>query len=135
MPTVAVNTCKYTYQYWFLFQNQPNYGMARTPYQRMVLPKYAQGTIHLPRESVTGGPLPSARFNDVWNPCFSIHAFLIIVSSCRLLSKRVTWPSAPLSTKYNTIMMEFGQFVAHDVAFTPNHNGARCCRGRKFPSA
>lgn len=23
--------------------NQPNYGMARTPYQRMVLPKYAQG--------------------------------------------------------------------------------------------
>ncbi len=69
------------------------------------------GTIYLPRESVKGGDLPIAR----------------------LLSKRVTWPSAPLSREFNTIMMQFGQFVAHDVAFTPNHE-SRCCRGRKWPS-
>ena len=91
---------------------EPNYGRAVTPYQRILLPEYA-GKLHLPRKSVENGEeLPSAR----------------------IVSAVMTETSNVASAVHTVMVMQFGQFIDHDITHTPNH-GQQCCnKDGSFPS-
>ncbi|KAK4324937.1 hypothetical protein Pmani_004472 [Petrolisthes manimaculis] len=96
--------------------DNPGWGQARSPFQRILPPQYSDGLLR-PRESRVGGPLPSARVvslsvvNDVDNPN----------------------PDITLS------VMQWGQFIDHDLTHTPifrfnNRSGIECCEdeGRRL---
>jgi len=101
---------------------QPNFGRKGTPFQRIMLPEYAGGsqgsTTALPRKRPADGfELPSARS----------------------ISSQLT-AGQNKGDKANTLMvMQFGQFIDHDITHTPAHS-VRCCdkssnsRVSKFPS-
>ncbi len=115
------------------------YGQAGTPYQRILTPQYARkdittlrmqlysspqtyamvssylaGSISLPRRSVTGAELPSAR----------------------LLSVGMTAESNVADNIHTLMVMQMGQFVDHDLTSTPTAVGESCCGrgGRGFAS-
>ena len=82
-----------------------NYGRAMTPYQRILLPEYGDGTIHLPRRSRSGNvELPSAR----------------------QLSQRMTGDSNVADDIQTVLVMQMGQFVDHDLTSTPT-SSSKCC--------
>ena len=83
-----------------------NYGRAMTPYQRILLPEYGDGTIHLPRRSQSGNAeLPSAR----------------------QLSRRMTADSNVGDSDVHTVLvMQMGQFIDHDLTSTPT-SSSKCC--------
>lgn len=94
----------------------PTWGGAGQPMKRFIIPKYADG-LYLPKISITGLPLPSVR--DVSN---IIHGDL-----------------THYHEKYiNTLFVEFGQFIIHDVTNSPTystHKGAlKCCDGTIHPA-
>ncbi|GMS81003.1 hypothetical protein PENTCL1PPCAC_3178, partial [Pristionchus entomophagus] len=75
-------------------------GSASTPIRRfMGAPKYDDGFNSVRRRSYSGGYLPSAR--DISNKIFAEAAI----------------PS--FDPKYNHLLMQFGQWIAHDIIFTP----------------
>jgi len=89
-----------------------NFGRTGTPFQRILLPEYAKGSLDLPRRSSQDNfELPSAR--TVSN-AFSVGENAADVD--------------------NTILvMQMGQFLDHDITHTPNH-GIQCCgRNGAFP--
>ena len=82
-----------------------NYGRAMTPYQRILLPEYGDGTIHLPRRSRSGNvELPSAR----------------------QLSQRMMGDSDVADDIQTVLVMQMGQFVDHDLTSTPT-SSSKCC--------
>merc|ERR1712013_614814 len=90
-----------------------NFGRTGTPFQRILLPEYAKGTLDLPRKSTQDNfELPSAR----------------TVSNALSVG-------ANEADKDNTILvMQMGQFIDHDITHTPNH-GIQCCgRNGAFPA-
>jgi len=90
-----------------------NLGRTGTPFQRILLPEYAKGTLDLPRKSSQDNfELPSAR----------------TVSNALSVG-------ANEADKDNTILvMQMGQFIDHDITHTPNH-GIQCCgRNGAFPA-
>nr|XP_045591913.1 peroxidase-like [Procambarus clarkii] len=87
----------------------PSWGQARTTYQRLRPPHYSDG-LSGPRVSVGGGPLPSAR---------------LVSTSVAADEDR---PSADLTLS----VMQWGQFLDHDLAHTPinrfgDMGGIQCC--------
>ncbi|XP_064085733.1 peroxidase-like isoform X2 [Macrobrachium nipponense] len=89
--------------------DHPTWGQARTTFQRILPPQYSDGLFR-PRESRTGGALPSARLVSI--------STVIDVDS----------PSHHLTLS----VMQWGQFIDHDLAHTPifrlsNDSGIRCC--------
>ncbi len=94
---------------WLLYRQQPLYGQAMTPFQRLRPPHYYDGVMW-PRVAFDGGPLASAR--DISNG----------------------FPNRESPNgQFTALLMAFGQFLDHDVAFTPMHgdenlpNGMSCC--------
>ncbi|XP_025202646.1 peroxidase-like [Melanaphis sacchari] len=75
----------------------PNWGAALTPFYRYMNPEFSDG-ISAFRVQSDGSPLPNARnltltlFQDMSNSC---------------------------DDKYNEILVPWGQFIAHDVAYSP----------------
>jgi len=92
---------------------QPNYGRAGTPFQRILLPEYAKGSVDLPRKrNGDGRELPSAR----------------------ALSNRLA-DGRNLGDSENTLLvMQMGQFIDHDITHTPNYEEDCCRPDGKFPS-
>jgi len=90
----------------------PNMGRTGTPYQRILLPEYAKGSLDLPRKSSAGNvELPSAR----------------IVSNALSVGEN-------RQDSDNTILvMQMGQFIDHDITHTPNHAIQCCGRNGAFP--
>ncbi|CAB4069744.1 PXDN [Lepeophtheirus salmonis] len=90
----------------------PNMGRAKTPYQRILLPEYSEGSLQLPRRSkVRNTELPSARD----------------------LSVQLTQSNDDIDPQFTVLVMQMGQFIDHDLTHTPNH-GIRCCGPRgSFP--
>ena len=91
-----------------------NLGRTGTPFQRILLPEYAPGTLDLPRKSSEGKfELPSAR----------------------LVSTKLAEDETNPADSDNTILvMQMGQFIDHDITHTPNH-GIQCCgRNGAFPA-
>ena len=94
----------------------PNFGRAGTPYQRILLPEYASGTIDLPRRRATDNfELPSAR--EVSN----------------MLTAKPT--TEPLDLSNSVLVMQMGQFIDHDLTHTPNHGLSCCTNGNLFPAS
>jgi len=92
---------------------QSNYGRAGTPFQRILLPEYAKGSVDLPRRrNGDGRELPSAR----------------------ALSNRLA-DGRNLGDSENTLLvMQMGQFIDHDITHTPNYEEDCCRSDGKFPS-
>merc|ERR1712165_118801 len=90
-----------------------NFGRTGTPFQRILLPEYARGTLDLPRKSsVDNSQLPSAR--DI--------------------SNALSQGSNRVDTANTVLVMQMGQFIDHDITHTPNH-GIQCCgRNGAFPA-
>ena len=74
----------------------PNWGKAAGCFSRLLPPDYADG-LSAPRLSVTGAPLPNPR----------------ILSA--VLHRDLNYPAT-----YTHFAMQYGQFFAHDIAFTPS---------------
>lgn len=80
---------------------RPDYGRSNTVFARMLPAAYGDG-VSVPRmRSVTGGLLPSARTVST-----SIH-------------NDISHPHA----RYTLMVMQFGQFLDHDITFTPLNKG------------
>ena len=75
---------------------QGNWGKADTVFNRLLLPEYADG-IELPRKSVLGGELPSAR----------------------LVSTSLAKDVDSEDSEYSALVMSFGQFIDHDITHSP----------------
>nr|XP_045598426.1 chorion peroxidase-like [Procambarus clarkii] len=89
--------------------DNPMWGQARTTFQRLCPPSYSDGLFR-PRRSVLGGPLPSAR----------------------LVSTSISGDVDNPSPDYTLSLMQWGQFIDHDLAHTPinrlsNTSGIQCC--------
>jgi peroxidase len=94
-----------------------NFGRAGTPYQRILLPEYASGSIDLPRRrSADNFELPSAR--EVSN----------------MLTAKPT-ASEPQDPANSVLVMQMGQFIDHDLTHTPNHGLSCCTNGNLFPAS
>jgi len=93
---------------------EPNFGRTGTPYQRILLPEYAQGSLDLPRKrSDNTRELPSARE----------------------ISNALAGGTSNSDNDNTVLVMQMGQFIDHDITHTPNH-GKQCCdRGGKFPAS
>ncbi|CAG0884485.1 unnamed protein product [Darwinula stevensoni] len=92
----------------------PAWGRAQTPFQRILPPAYEDG-FDAPRVSVSGAPLPSVRLVSI------------------TVSPDVDRPHPNISL----LLMQFGQFVDHDITFTPvermmNGTGIMCCQNGTF---
>lgn len=74
----------------------PEWGKAAGCFSRLLPPDYADG-LSAPRLSVTGAPLPNPR----------------ILSA--VLHRDLNYPAT-----YTHFTMQYGQFFAHDIAFTPS---------------
>lgn len=74
----------------------PDWGKSFTCFQRLLPPSYADGQSK-PRMSVNGYPLPNPR----------------VLSA--VIHRDLNYPAT-----YTHMVMQFGQFVAHDIAFTPS---------------
>ncbi|KAK4008470.1 hypothetical protein OUZ56_013610 [Daphnia magna] len=86
-----------------------SWGKSRTQYQRILVPAYADG-VWLPRRAQNGSELPSPR----------------LVSISVVLDKNTP------SEAETTWVMQYGQFLAHDLAFTSffrmnNSMSIQCC--------
>ena len=91
---------------------EPNFGRTGTPYQRILLPEYAAGSLDLPRKSVVRNiELPSAR----------------------MVSNALSVGDNKADQDNTILVMQMGQFIDHDITHTPNH-GIQCCgRNGAFP--
>lgn len=74
----------------------PSWGKANTCFARLLPPDYSDGQ-SAPRISVTGHPLPNPR----------------ILSA--IVHRDFNYPAT-----YTHFVMQYGQFFAHDIAFTPS---------------
>lgn len=74
----------------------PTWGKANTCFARLLPPDYSDGQ-SAPRISVTGHPLPNPR----------------ILSA--IVHRDFNYPAT-----YTHFVMQYGQFFAHDIAFTPS---------------
>ncbi|RWS11097.1 Peroxidase-like protein, partial [Dinothrombium tinctorium] len=74
----------------------PSWGKSFTCFSRLLPPAYADG-LSAPRVSETGGPLPNPR----------------IISA--IIHRDLNYPAT-----YTHLTMQYGQFFAHDIAFTPS---------------
>lgn len=74
----------------------PSWGKANTCFARLLAPEYSDGQ-SAPRISVTGHPLPNPR----------------ILSA--IVHRDFNYPAT-----YTHFVMQYGQFFAHDIAFTPS---------------
>ena len=83
----------------------PHWGKAAGCFSRLLPPDYADG-LQAPRVSVTGAPLPNPR----------------ILSA--VLHRDLNYPAT-----YTHFTMQYGQFFAHDIAFTPSSRTSKL-----FPS-
>ena len=96
---------------------QPNYGRTGTPFQRILLPEYAKGSVDLPRKrNGDGRELPSARE----------------------ISNRMAGGRNAADSENTLLLMQMGQFIDHDITHTPNYaeEDKKCCRSDgKFPSS
>ncbi|XP_060841527.1 peroxidase-like [Rhopalosiphum padi] len=93
--------------------NNPIWGSSNTPFIRLVDAHYSDGISKL-RTSSDGKPLPSAR---------EIQVKLF-------LNKQTRIPD-----KHNQLLMQWGQFVAHDVSnLAIDTNGEDCCVHKNKPS-
>uniref|UniRef100_A0A0A9VVR2 Peroxidasin n=2 Tax=Lygus hesperus TaxID=30085 RepID=A0A0A9VVR2_LYGHE len=80
---------------------RPNLGKSMTTFARLLPSVYEDG-VSAPRvSSVTGQPLPSPR----------------------LVSSMIHADISYLHSRYTLNVMQFAQFVDHDLTFTPNHRG------------
>lgn len=96
---------------------EPNFGRAMTPLQRILEATYAEGTYGKPRLAESGSDLPSAR------------AVSTSVSEIRL-------EQTPTDNLRTTYVMQFGQFINHDLDHVPNHQEDDCCNGlQTFPDS
>ncbi|XP_043224190.1 uncharacterized protein LOC122382646 isoform X2 [Amphibalanus amphitrite] len=81
--------------------NNPGFGKAVRALNRLVRPHYGDGLMSPRDRSVAGNPLPSPRLISV-----NIHNDV----------------SAP-HVRYNLMVMQWGQFIDHDITFTPVNKG------------
>ena len=86
---------------------EPNFGRMGTPFNRIMLPEYAGGSSSLPRKRPADGfELPSAR----------------------RISAQLTTGSNNADSANTLMVMQFGQFVDHDITHTPAHSVSCCTR-------
>ncbi|XP_068084351.1 uncharacterized protein [Anabrus simplex] len=79
----------------------PTLGKSLTTFARLLPPAYENNVAHPRLTSVTGNPLPSPR----------------------LVSTMVHADISNLHNRYSLMLMQFAQFVDHDITFTPVHKG------------
>ncbi|KAG9511035.1 Thyroid peroxidase, partial [Fragariocoptes setiger] len=82
--------------------HHPTWGKANTCFARLLPPDYSDGQ-SAPRISVTGNPLPNPR----------------ILSA--IVHRDFNYPAT-----YTHFVMQYGQFFAHDIAFTPSSRTRKC---------
>ncbi|CAG0893851.1 unnamed protein product, partial [Cyprideis torosa] len=80
---------------------KPSYGKSLTPFNRLLASSYEDGISDPRASSVTGRPLPSPR----------------------IVSSFIHSDVSRLHNRYSMMMMQFGQFLDHDITFTPVHRG------------
>ena len=100
-------------------------GRAGTPYQRILLPKYAASSLDLPRRRAGDGrELPGARCSSMAPP------------STRVVSNMMAKAIARTDSHNSLLLMQMGQFIDHDLTHTPNYAEQTCCtsRGATSPS-
>nr|CAD7432777.1 unnamed protein product [Timema monikensis] len=79
----------------------PKIGKSLATFARLLPPAYENGVSHPRLTSQTGAPLPSPR----------------------LVSTMIHADISNLHTRYSLMLMQFAQFVDHDITFTPVHKG------------
>jgi len=91
-----------------------NFGRTGTPFQRILLPEYAKGSLDLPRKSSQDNfELPSAR----------------------TVSNALSVGDNPADSDNTILVMQMGQFIDHDITHTPNHGIQCCARNGAFPAS
>ena len=93
----------------------PNYGRTGTPYQRILLPEYGRGSIDVPRK----------RSSDDFE-----------LPSGRRISNKLTGGRNSLDRENTMLVMQFGQFIDHDITHTPIYESTDCCKSKsRFPTS
>ncbi len=94
----------------------PTYGAVDTPFRRLILPQYEDG-ISAPRGWMQsrGSPLFSGPFSPP-NP------------SPRVVSVGVVRDRPAIEDRYTHILMQWGQFMDHDLDFAPEFEGCETCK-------
>ncbi|CAG0906984.1 unnamed protein product, partial [Darwinula stevensoni] len=90
-----------TYSGWCNNLGKPHFGKDLTPFNRLLAPKYEDGISRPRSTSVSGQPLPSPRAISTF-----IHADV-----------------SRLHNRYALMVMQYGQFLDHDITLTPVHKG------------
>ncbi|XP_035789971.1 peroxidase-like isoform X1 [Anopheles albimanus] len=85
----------------------PLYGTAYRPYRRLLPAKYADGVAEPARMVGSGAAMPNAR----------------------QLSMALFGETEQRDVRSTIVNMQFGQLVAHDLSFTADVFGGRCCPG------
>ncbi|CAB3370662.1 Hypothetical predicted protein [Cloeon dipterum] len=80
---------------------RPNMGRSLTPFARMLPAIYENGVSHPRTTGVSGKPLPSPR----------------------TVSTSVHTDVSHLHARYSLMLMQYAQFLDHDISFTPVHRG------------
>lgn len=80
---------------------KPSLGKSLTTFNRLLPPAYENGVSRPRLTSVTGSPLPSPR----------------------LVSTMIHADISNLHTRYSLMVMQYAQFLDHDLTFTPVHRG------------
>ena len=98
-------------------RNNPTYGAANTPYERLILPQYEDG-ISTPRGWLqsTGSSLYAGPFSPP-NP------------SPRVVSTGVITRDLESGSPYTHILMQWGQFMDHDLDLAPEFEQEDCPDG------
>ena len=93
----------------------PNYGRLGTPFQRILLPDYGQGSLEVPRKRAGDNfELPPAR----------------------RVSNTLAGGANKRDQARSLLLMQFGQFIDHDITHTPAYESADCCKENKdFPTS
>ena len=90
-----------TFSGWCNNLRNPTWGKSVTTFERMIPPAYEDGISSPRASSVLGGPLPSPRY----------------------ISSTVHIDVSHLSNRHTLMMMQFGQFLDHDITHTPVNKG------------
>ena len=99
--------------------NFPEYGKSIRAFTRLLAPAYDDGLMSPRSRSVTGSPLPRFEFSRHFQFVYISNVSCLFTFSPRLVSVNIHNDVSAPHVRYSLMMMQWGQFVDHDLTHTP----------------